>query len=83
MALKIKYKHTNNTWLKHQGYSLDEEGEVYDAQLSDVYNNPRWYLTNLDYLSEYKVRWKCYTHTPPSPTARLCNVNLGKGHKFK
>ncbi len=78
MAVKVRFKHKNNTWLKSQDYTLKEEGNIYDEQLDDLYTNPRWYLNNLDYLDEYKVRWKCYTHKPAVPTARLCHVNLEK-----
>ena len=46
--------------LSDAGYSIEEQEELYDDTLKDVYNNPRWYLDNLDNLSSYKVAWKDY-----------------------
>ena len=52
---------SKNSWLKDNGYYMDEEAEVYNATLQDVYDNPRWYLDNLEFLREYRVSWSCYT----------------------
>ena len=51
----------NNNWLKENGYSKEQEADVYDSQLQDVIDNPRWYLDNLTYLKEYRVSWKNYS----------------------
>jgi hypothetical protein len=28
--------------------------------LSDIFSNPRWYLNNLQYIPEVRVRWANY-----------------------
>lgn len=60
MAIKIKYIHTNNTWLDNKAYSKEEQHTLYDDSLQDVLDNTRWYLDNLDYLREYRVYWGNY-----------------------
>ena len=55
--------HSRN--LKENGYSIEEEGEIYDELLQDVIDNTRWYLDNLDYLSFFRVSWKNYSYTTP------------------
>lgn len=51
---------SGNNWLKDNDYSLEEEKEIYFLTLEDIYNNPRWYLDNLDYLVEYRVSFINY-----------------------
>ena len=63
MALRIQFI-TNSNRLNVNGFTFDQEIQVYDKQLEDVYDNPRWYLDNLEYLVEYRLRWKNYNHTP-------------------
>ena len=41
-------------------YSIQEQGDIYEECLKDVYNNPRWYLDNLDSLRSFRVAWKNY-----------------------
>ena len=65
MALKIRVCKTNN-WLKDNGYTLQEEIEIYKRQLQDIIDNPRWYLDNLEYLVTYRVRWKNYRNNKPT-----------------
>lgn len=73
MALEVRlYK--NNNWLKRSGYTITEEGEVYDEQLQDIVANPRWYLDNLDYLCEYRVSWKNYRHTNPTKPREFVKI---------
>ena len=50
----------NRGYLKDNGFSFDEEKEIYDTQLEDIYENPRWYLENLETLQVYFVRWHNY-----------------------
>ena len=61
MGINIKINvHPINNWLKENGYTLEDEIELYNKQLQDVYDNPRDYLDNLEYLRTYRVRWKNY-----------------------
>jgi hypothetical protein len=46
-------------------YSINEEEEIYDSLLQDVIDNPRWYLDNCDYLSNFYVSWKNYRYKSP------------------
>ena len=58
--IEIKLRRTNN-WLKDNDYTLEDEGKLYDDQLTDIIENTRWYLDNLDFLSTYRVSWQRYT----------------------
>jgi hypothetical protein len=60
MALEIAI-HPSDSCLWQQGYEIEEEAEIYDMQLQDLLENPRWYLDNLDYLREYRVKWHNYS----------------------
>ena len=51
---------SNNNWLKYNGYSIEEEHKIFEFQLKDILSNTKWYLDNLEYLSEYKVSWNRY-----------------------
>lgn len=48
------------------GYSVEEEDEIFEDCLLRVFRNPRFYLDNLDSLREFRVSWihyrskKCY-----------------------
>lgn len=59
MRMKL-YLLKNNNHLSDNGYSLEEQGVIYNEQLAEVYANPRWYLDNLDYMVEYRVSWQDY-----------------------
>lgn len=65
--------------LKDSGYTLEEEEIIYDDNLQDIYNNPRWYLNNLDSLSEYRVRWNDYS----TKTAVLPYKHVKKRKTYK
>lgn len=59
----MKIHLSNETsWLKGCSYEEEEEAIIYDAQLQDILENTRWYLDNLDYLPEYRVRWNNYSY---------------------
>ena len=58
-GFRIKLSNSSS-WLRHAGHSIEEEAIIYDTLLQDVYENPRWYLDNLDYLCEFRVRWANY-----------------------
>lgn len=68
MPIKVKILRTNN-WLKDNGYSLEDELEIYNSQLQDILLHTRWYLDNLEYLIQYRVRWVNY---------RSCNITKAK-----
>lgn len=50
----------NNNWLLENGYSRGEERTIYKDCLEEIYNNPRWYLDNLEYLVEFRVSFLNY-----------------------
>lgn len=50
----------NNNWLLENGYSRTEEREAYAFCLHEIYENPRWYLDNLEYLVEFRVSFLNY-----------------------
>lgn len=52
--------------LKDADYTMKDEELLYDASLKDVYNNPRWYLDNLEFMRSYKVSWKTYRGSIPT-----------------
>ena len=52
-----------NSWLKDSSYTIEEQAKIYDITLQQVYDNPRWYLDNLEYLRDYRVDWHCYSRT--------------------
>ena len=49
-----------NNWLQSNGFTHEEEVEFYDLVVQDVYDNPRWYLDNLEYIVAFRVSWKDY-----------------------
>jgi hypothetical protein len=57
--MRIKLFPQNNR-LSDNGYSREEEGELYLRQLQDVIDNPRWYLDNLHKMQEYRLSWVDY-----------------------
>ncbi len=58
-GIKIKLADRTN-FLKTAGYTIEQEEEIYNAILEDVYLNARWYLDNLDYIPEFRVSWQNY-----------------------
>lgn len=57
-----------NNELGVNGYSLEEQGVLYDEQLEDLLLRTRWYLDNLEFLPTYRVGWKNYrSKVPPVP----------------
>ena len=58
--MKIKLMKHNNL-LRMAGYTTDEEIEIYEGQLREIYDNPRWYLDNAYKLPEYRLSWVSYS----------------------
>lgn len=59
MGVKVRVL-CDGSHLSKSGYSYEEQAEIYDRVLEDVYNNPRWYLDNLHNLITFKVSWANY-----------------------
>ena len=57
--MKIKIMKHNNL-LSVAGYDTDEEIKIYERQLKEIYENPRWYLDNAYKLPEYRLSWVSY-----------------------
>lgn len=57
--MKIKFVGISQN-LVDAGYEIYEQAKIYEDTLKDVYNNPRWYLDNLENLKSYRVQWKDY-----------------------
>lgn len=49
-----------SSWLRDAGHTIQEESDIYDKLLEDIYNNPRWYIDNLSYLCEFRLSWANY-----------------------
>lgn len=64
--------------LKDNGYDEVEEAEIYDACLEDVYANPRWYLDNIEFLSEFRVSWEDYRTSTPTLPLRHVNQRISR-----
>jgi len=58
MVIQIVLGTSNH--LSDNGFSIEEQGDLYDETLEDVIRFPRWYLDNLDYLVTYRVSWHNY-----------------------
>lgn len=56
MPVTVIFCKTKNK-LDENGYTISQEGLIYDAVLDDVYRNPRWYLDNLDKTVAFRVSW--------------------------
>ena len=60
-GIKVRIIKTNNQ-LKSAGYEKEDEINIYNDVLKDVYANPRWYLNNLHYLAVFRVSWGDYRY---------------------
>ena len=58
------------------GYSLEEQNEMYKASLNDVYDNPRWYLDNLENLKSFRVGWHRYAYPGKTTNIPLLREHL-------
>ena len=58
-GIKLNLSKKSN-WLIDAGYSIKVQEKIYDDLLEDVLENPRWYLDQLSYLSEFRVSWINY-----------------------
>lgn len=57
----IRIQFTNgSSLLDKSGYTLEEQGQIYDYQLQDVIENTRWYLDNIEFMREFRVSWVDY-----------------------
>jgi len=76
--MKLNLMKTNNH-LKDNGYSRTEQAMIYEEQLIELYNNPRWYLDHLNEMVEYRLEWVCYTtQTITLPLNRTKNRKVYK-----
>lgn len=61
----MKIKFSGRSQQLKDNYTFDEEKQLYEDSLREVYENPRWFLDNLDKLSSFRVSWKDYRYTSP------------------
>ena len=61
-GIKLELLKKSN-WLREAGYTPEQEAKIYEKQLQDLYDNPRWYLDNFSFLPEYRVSWVNYKRT--------------------
>ena len=54
------YLMKNRTNLRDNGYNVEEEGTIYDMLLEAIYNNPRYYLDNLNKMTTSSLSWHNY-----------------------
>lgn len=57
--MKVRF-HGRSQNLNDADYSMEEQMQIYDDNLLDVFNHTRWYLDNLESLKSYRVAWKDY-----------------------
>jgi hypothetical protein len=76
--MKVAFLKTNNN-LVDNGYSEEEQEQLYDLQLQELFENPRWYLDNLDYMPVYRVSWNDYSLN----TATLPLKHVNRRNVFK
>lgn len=60
----------HSSLLKKAGYTKDDEIDIYNRQLSEIQENPGWYLDNAYRLPEYQLSWVAYgavNISPPRP----------------
>jgi len=82
MPLRVQFlreKGVSNV-LASNGYSLQQEGEIYDSQLDDIIHNARLYLDSLEHMIEYRVSWVGYSKKK-SPTLPLKFVKIKRFKK--
>ena len=62
IGIKVNFIYPKRTvsYLKANGYSDKEEKKIYNDVLDDIQKNTRWYLDNLEYLSEFQVSFEDY-----------------------
>lgn len=64
--MKVKFLNSvSSSRLSEHGYTKKEEIELFDKMLQEVYDNPRWFLDNLDELTTFQVFWA--NSSPKSP----------------
>jgi len=63
----MKNTRFNSNHLSNNGLDTEQQAALYLFQLEDIYNRPRWYLDNLEYLSEYRVSWINYKQVKITP----------------
>lgn len=76
VGIHVDFK-TGSSMLKANGFTVEEEAQLYDDLLQDVIENPRWYLNQLDYMREFRVSWTDYrTQNVTKPYRFLQNPKL-------
>lgn len=71
--------------LKANLYSIEEEDEIYNLTMDAILSNTRWYLDNLEKMPTYRVSWHRYNskkHHPVTPMA-FCHSKESKNDDFK
>lgn len=60
IQVRFKYRTKTTTSLQKNGYTIEQEHKIYDAVCDDILKNTRWYLDNLEFISEFQVSWEEY-----------------------
>jgi len=53
---------TTKNLLFENGYTMEEEAQMYNEDLEAVFADPRFFLDNVHVLTEYRVKWKRYNN---------------------
>lgn len=69
--MRVKLFPKNNR-LNENGFRVEDEEALYEAQLQDIIDRPRWYLDNLDNMREYRVSWVNYKETTVTLPHKYC-----------
>ena len=67
---------TNNI-LKDNKFTIEEEALRYEEDLEAVFDNPREFLDNLQFYTEYRVSWKNYSNKIPTLPYKYVKIQKG------
>ena len=59
VGVKVKFR-CDSSWLSESGYTIEQQAQLYDDVLTDLYNNPGWYLERFRMMREFRVGWANY-----------------------
>lgn len=78
MKLYLLKKRTN---LRENGYSLEEEDDIYNQLLEEIYMNPRFFLDNLESMTTFRLSWGNYKSNTPIVPYKFVNDSLKKNRR--
>ena len=77
------YFRGKSRWLKDLGYTIQDEADLYDQCLQDIFNNTRFYLDNFHLMQEFKVSWTDYKSSKITKPYKFCNESYKNCKKIE